>query len=208
MTRAEAALIGSKVASEISKYKIGKNQYDLSGEYGICFLENNKTFIFDKEDYDTIKFYTWRANEKRNGYVIANGRELTGNKGGTVQLARIIMGLQIGDNRKVDHINHNIYDNRKHNLRICSNMNNSWNSTIPMTNTSGHKGIHKSKNRPRYEAYVGKDGKRYRKIFNFNKYGNEEIAYIEACKWVEEKSKELHGEYCYYRTMKGDESNE
>lgn len=35
------------------------NKYDLSGEYGICFFNDNGFFIFDKEDYEKIKEFTW-----------------------------------------------------------------------------------------------------------------------------------------------------
>ena len=36
-----------KLVERSKKY----NQYDLSGEYGICYLTNGGSFIFDKEDH-------------------------------------------------------------------------------------------------------------------------------------------------------------
>ena len=64
--------------NEISHIPKGKtkNQYDLSGEYGIGITHNTKReFYFDLEDYDKIKGYCWR--EDCNGYIITNKNKNT-----------------------------------------------------------------------------------------------------------------------------------
>lgn len=43
---------------------------------------------------------------------------------------------------QVDHINGNVLDNRRVNLRICNNSNNSKNKKMFSTNKSGFKGVH------------------------------------------------------------------
>lgn len=50
------------------------NIYDLSGEYGIGYDLKGNEFYFDIADYDLIRDYTWRVNNK--GYVVA----IIGNK--------------------------------------------------------------------------------------------------------------------------------
>ena len=85
------------------------NRYDLSNEYGIGFTNNtNVEFYFDLEDYEKIKDYTWFEND--HGYIVSDSIDRK-----RVRLHRIILNL--GDLKKdqyiVDHINHNIKDNRK-----------------------------------------------------------------------------------------------
>lgn len=96
------------------------NKYDLSGEYGIGWTSNtNEEFYFDLEDYDLIKDYCWYENSGK--YIVAHD----GDK--TIRLNRLVMDCnEIG--MDVDHIKHNLYDNRKALLRICSHQRNSFNS--------------------------------------------------------------------------------
>lgn len=169
------------------------NKYE---EYGI-FSIGDIIVKFDKEDYDKISKYSWHINKKRNNYVVACGRKKFNNYGATIQIARLIMDCD-NSNLYVDHINHDIYDNRKCNLRVCTNAQNNWNKDKPKNNHSGHKGVHKSKNRNRYEAYVGKNGKRYRKMFSFTNNNDEVVAYKNACDWVENMNKKLYGEFSIY----------
>ena len=58
---------------------------------------------------------------------------------------RLVMGLALESNRNiiVDHINHLTYDNRKENLRICTQSDNVANSTLMSSPTVG---IKKGKN--------------------------------------------------------------
>lgn len=75
-----------------------------------------KSFFIDKEDFSKINQYkSWRIG--KNGYV-------TTRKEG-ILLHRLLMNAKKGE--YVDHINHNILDNRKSNLRICTNASNNWN---------------------------------------------------------------------------------
>ena len=75
--------------------------------------------LIDLEDIDKIKNYKWRVND--NGYV------LTDIKGTTkkIRLHRFIMDCP--DDKVVDHINHDRLDNRKSNLRICTQQQNLMN---------------------------------------------------------------------------------
>lgn len=125
------------------------NIYDLSREFGIGYTSNNMEFFFDLEDYDKIKDYCWHIVK---GYLIANIN------GHTVSMHRMI--LNAPNECIVDHANHNTSDNRKANLRICTNAENNANTKLSVKNTSGAKGVYLRKN-GKYTAYINKDNKRY-----------------------------------------------
>ena len=103
---------------------IKHNKYDLSGEYGIGFFESvmygTKEFYFDKEDYELIKPYLWRIDNR--GYVVTNR---TDNKS-SISMHRLVMNIK-DKKAQVDHINHIKFDNRRCNLRTCSSYENSLN---------------------------------------------------------------------------------
>ena len=185
------------------KRKIGDNKIEICNNYAKVYMKNDDYFIVDVEDIDKIKQYTWHRNFRRGNYITANKRiHLDGTKG-TLQLARYIMDCPY--DMIVDHINGNVSDNRKSNLRICTNQQNSCNSTISKRNTSGHSGIYWDKEREntkneRYQAYVGDKGKRYRGNFKVSDYGSKEQAYKEACKWQEEMANKLRGEFSVYNS--------
>ena len=106
------------------------NTYDLSGDYGIGYTRKGEEFYFDKEDYDLIKDYHW---ELHRGYITCHRWNTETQSHNHVKMHRLIMGLK--DNTdyseyQVDHINHNKVDNRKENLRVVNNTQNSWNKAV------------------------------------------------------------------------------
>ena len=80
-------------------------------------------FRIDKEDYRKVKNYCWCSS---HGYAVA---PIRGEKNKFARMHRIIMDCgENEDDLVVDHINHDITDNRKRNLRIATNAQNNWNS--------------------------------------------------------------------------------
>ncbi len=76
-----------------------------------------KTMLIDEEDYDFVAFKQWYIQSE--GYVCH--RDHTG----THYLHRFLM--RPPDGLQVDHINGDKLDNRRCNLRLCTNQQNSWN---------------------------------------------------------------------------------
>lgn len=131
----------------------------LSGTRGI-----GKYTKISNIDYQRVIKYKWQFGTK--GYVYRtyteNGRKYT------IRLNRFIMNIFFGDKREVDHKNHDLLDNTRKNLRICTRNQN-------MANTKTHKdrkyklpkGVQVSKKRDYiyYVARISVNGKRYSKSF-------------------------------------------
>lgn len=133
------------------------NMYDLSGKHGVGYTNiHNLPFYFDLEDYDKIKEYTWHINAY--GYIASSTfkRQLGLTK--NILFHRLI--LNPPDEMHIDHYNHVKFDNRKFNLRICNNQENSQNTTLRSTNKSGVKGVFWNKDRNKWEAYITVHGKK------------------------------------------------
>lgn len=198
--------IAAEKSKERYKNKLGENKIEICEDYAKVYMDDNDYFIIDIDDVEKIKLYTWHRNLQRGGYIIANKRvHIDGNKHGTIHLARYIMDCPQG--MVVDHINGDVSDNRKINLRICTNQQNSCNVIINTNNTSGHSGVHWDKVREntknaRYQAYVGYKGQRYRGNFKVSDYGSQEKAYEAACQWQEEMANKLYGEFSVYNSRK------
>lgn len=125
------------------------NKYDLTGEYGIGYASNTNTpFYFDLEDYELIKEYCWR--EETKGYIRTSinvdGKEVL------LCLHRLIMNAK--PDELVDHIKHKKYDNRKSQLRIVNNSQNTMNSKPNNRNTSGVPGVHQRKDNGKWVARI------------------------------------------------------
>jgi len=110
-------------------------------------LTKGKVASVDEEYYERLilnKVYLNEEKEKK--HTFKNG------KGVTTLLHREILSVPKG--LMTDHINGNALDNRKSNLRIVSNAQNQANRNLSKNNTSGYKGVGKTKNGT-YSANIG-----------------------------------------------------
>lgn len=87
----------------------------------------------------------------------------------------------------VDHVDGNILNNSKENLRSCTKAQNLHNRGKQENNTSGYKGVSFDKKRNKWQAGIGWKGKR----IGLGRYDTPELAYDAYCR----KAKELHGEF-------------
>lgn len=166
--------------TEKAKY----NKYDLSGEFGIGWTSNtNKEFYFDIEDYDKIKDYCW--SENKDGYIVARNRVTHK----IVKLHQIIM-----NKKHIDHIKHNLNDNRKSMLRFGNDALNARNRKKPSNNKSGVTGVCKRKRTGLWRAYITINGHR----IELGEYKNKEDA-ISVRKNAEEK---YFGDWSFDNSMR------
>lgn len=131
--------------------------------------------IIDIDDVSKVISYKWCLD--KNNYVKNSKQEY---------LHRVIMGEHT---LFIDHINGNTLDNRKSNLRVCSNADNLKNRVkLPKNNTSGVIGIYFRKDRNKWCAELKSNGITYR----FGSFDTKEEA-IEA---------RLKGELAYFGEYK------
>ena len=98
----------------------------------------DRVALVDDDDYDWAKNFKWHL--KANKKSVRSSRYLSIGKTKVVTLSREVLGV-FDKNKMVDHINGDIFDNRKKNLRICTNKENSRNRKSSCLNKLGVKGV-------------------------------------------------------------------
>lgn len=118
----------------------------------------NKEIIIDTEDWERIKVFRWHVYYSRsNFYVISTFYK--NNNSTIIKLHRYIMN-NLNKKIGIDHINQNTFDNRKQNLRECTQSENSMNRGKNKNNTSGYKGVIWRKDCKKWQCRIGVNNKR------------------------------------------------
>lgn len=109
------------------------------GKNNIITSKNIRITI-DEEYYDQLISFTWHINS--DGYAVTQRQKQK------IKMHRLIMDVN-DPSIQIDHINGNKLDNRKANLRLCTNQQNCRNVTKRTNNKSGYKGVvwHKASNK-------------------------------------------------------------
>lgn len=162
---------------EIKRIKKDPNEIVLYEDYAEMILYDKNCneiarALISLEDIEKVRKYKWRLDQK--GYVITQEHK----KSKVIRLHRFIM--KCPEDMVVDHINHNTLDNRRKNLRICTQHENSMNK-------SNIKGVRWESDREKWRADICYKGKR----INLGRYKTKEEA-IEAREKAEE---EYFGEF-------------
>ena len=120
--------------SQIAKAVKHHNTYEINGDVTKVFDSKGNFCLIDTEDLDKVKPYCFHKNHY--GYFKSTSLNSS--------MHRLIMGAPKG--MVVDHINHDTLDNRKCNLRVCTQQENTRNKKA--------KGVcyHKASNK--YIAYI------------------------------------------------------
>ncbi len=140
-----------------------------------------KYALVDEEDFERVNQYKWRIDEKgracRNAWV--DGKQQN------IKMHRFIMNTP--KNMLTDHIDYNLLNNRKSNLRICTAAQSSAHRRAIPNTSSKYKGVSWCAEREKWEAHI----KQSYKGKWLGRYDTE----IEAAKAYDHTAKKLFGEY-------------
>lgn len=114
--------------------------------------------VVDDEDYDKVKGFHWIIGNTGRPYAVLWRKKINNKwKQKNVSMHRYI--FQVPNDKQVDHINCNVLDNRKKNLRIATHQQNQFNR--PARGASGRKGVTWHKGANKWMAQIEKNGKPY-----------------------------------------------
>lgn len=174
-TKSCGCLLREKLFEINKKY----NDYEVQEDYVIMYTQKGEPFLVDFEDFWKVRDICWF----KDTYGYLNGYK---NKK-RIRLHRYIMNCP--DDMVVDHINHDIADNRKCNLRIATISQNGMNKQILEHNTSGVTGVRWHKTNAKWISNITVN----KKLIHLGYFDNFEDA-VEARKQAEEK---YFGEWSY-----------
>lgn len=160
-------------------------------------LTKNKFAIVDDDDYEKINSLKWYASVSSHWpdrfYAVRTTvmRDAEGKliRKVNTKMHRVILGISDGS-VLVDHINGDTLDNRKSNLRACSNGQNICNSKLRKDNSSGLRGAYRADNK--WSSCIRVDGFR-KHLGTFATKEEAHAAYIAA-------AKKHHGDFFNCRT--------
>jgi len=150
-------------------------------------LTQSQAVLIDDEDFDLVSGYKWYSLwniHVHSFYAVTNIIKPDG-KRTSLYMHRLIMGAKKG--QQVDHIHHRTLDNRKSELRLCTNSQNQHNRVKYANNSSGFKGVCFDKHRKKWKAQITLNCK-YKFLGH---YDTPELAYAAYCR----AAAELHGEF-------------
>lgn len=153
-------------------------------------LTNGKYALVDNDSFDYLNQWNW--NMAREGYARRSqymGKSKEGKyKSDVLLMHRVIMNPPKG--MIVDHINGDKLDNRRENMRNCSQADNLHNTrNLMRNNTSGYKGVSWDKTNQKWRAYIALNRKQKHLGYFDTKEEAAEAYFVAA--------KKLFGEYAY-----------
>ena len=125
-------------------------RYKITDGYVVCCLDNVNQMLVDLSDFELVSKYSW--------YVDSAGYPATRHKGQRIRLHKMLLG-KLPQGLVVDHINRSKLDNRRSNLRVCTQQINMQNMSLKSTNKSGVTGVFFDKQVQRWRAQISSNGK-------------------------------------------------
>ena len=173
------------------------DKFEIENDRVKFYIRNKDGVSFECQvdliDWDRIKNIPWHLTWRENiqGYYICCNEGYHDENGKyrerSVLLHRFITNAKKGE--FVDHYNHNTRDNIRKNLRVTSNARNlSHRNGANKNSGTGVRNVNWIESANEYWVQIMKNGKRYKWIFPSNQFDK-------ACKFAEEKRKELFGDY-------------
>lgn len=127
------------------------NEIIIKGNIAEIVLYNKKCeetarTIVDAEDVEKIKDYKWHLNTQ--GYAATNIKNTT------LQMQHLVVDIKNNRQKKTDHEDRDRLNNRKTNIRFCTQKENARNRGKSKNNTSGHKGVSWNKNLNKWDVRI------------------------------------------------------
>jgi hypothetical protein len=115
----------------------------------------NVVALVDDEDFEMLsKFHWWRGgNRKQYAY---QSNSIGNRRYRHKAMHRMIMGYP---DSFIDHRDGNGFDNRKENLRLCTQRQNTWNKSVQHNSKTGFRGVFFQKELGKFRALIRIDGK-------------------------------------------------
>lgn len=143
-----------------------KNIYQEQDDCYIIQVQYKNSFIpvyIDKEDYEKVKKYSWRASHKKNKIYIVTGQARNHS---LLYLHNYLMNYTPIPQQEIDHIDCNSCNNRKANLRLVSRQQNIDNTSVRIDSKIGIRGVSYSKRDKNYSC----DFSYHKQRFYFKKW--------------------------------------
>lgn len=154
-------------------------------------LTKGRFALVDDDDYEHLSQFKWCCNNSAKIAYAVRGTKTKGRRI-NIKMHRFILG--VSDSRiVVDHINHDGLDNRRQNLRLCTQADNMKNTRKRRGTSSTQKGVSFTPATGRWRAYIWVNKKRiHLGYFAFEESAS--AAYNEA-------AKEHFGEFAHLNTL-------
>jgi hypothetical protein len=172
-----------------------KNKYahNANGTTNLIITQRNGTqhvYLIDTSDFEFVSQHQWTYTS--SGYAYRAHR--VNGKRTTLYLHRYMMNAPEGI--CVDHINGDVREHRRHNLRLATVSQNQQNRSANKRSETQIKGIRRFErnNVPYLKAEIACDGVAQQKSWSIRVHG-EEQAFEAATQWIKTTRIRLHGEY-------------
>lgn len=149
----------------------------------------------DAEDFEKLSKYKWYLFNGKYPGRHPNQEEVANGMPGVIYMHREVMDA-IYSTETVDHISGDTLDNRKSNLRVCSQGMNNLNKPPRADNKCGYKGVRKQlgKKKNPWDSRIQLDGKR----ITLGHFDNPH----DAARMYNFWAADIHGEYAYLNVIK------
>lgn len=140
--------------------------------------------LVDGEDYQRLAKYKWYAQKDGNRFYACRNKKNNGKSTKVTMHREIMRSLPF---LFIDHVNGSGLDNRKQNLRLCTNRENSYNQKPREKGTSKYKGVSWKENKSKWCAQISVKSKKK----HLGYFDNE----INAAKAYDVAAQEYAGEF-------------